>query len=189
MLPDTALAFLATPDVFRRAGRGSRVPLGSERNGRPTSIKLVLQAGRVRSAGRLLNRNYAPGATPSSATSSCGKHVRLRAREATVTVRGHRVPGARVRRSVECRPADPYAGSVVTHRRLAAPLPARTFSTSRSSNRPASNTLMARTLVTPTGAGAGRGLSVAGRSACPRCAGGLWRGPYTLPAARSGWPP
>jgi hypothetical protein len=61
--PDTALAFLATPtDVF--AVPGEAVAFSVEAYGRPTPIKRVRRPVRMLSAGRLLRRNYAPGADP-----------------------------------------------------------------------------------------------------------------------------
>ena len=61
--PDTALAFLATPtDVF--AVPADAVEQSGRGYGRRTTVSRLRKPLRVLSAGRLLRRNYAPGADP-----------------------------------------------------------------------------------------------------------------------------
>ncbi len=109
--PETALAFLATPtDVF--AVPGEAVAFSVEAYGRPTTIKRVRQPVRVLSAGRLLKRNYAPGADPGicdSLVAQQGPNYALAKR--LQRWRATRCPRGRHHGQLQGRPADPDAVS------------------------------------------------------------------------------
>ena len=175
--PDTALAFLATPtDVF--AVPGEAVAFSVEAYGRPTSIKRVRQPVRVLSAGRLLKRNYAPGADPGICDSLVAQQgpnyalaKRLQRWRATVA----RAAGT----AVSLKVAPPTrTRSVVKNRALAAAYAGAHLFDVEVFEPATSNTLMAALLVHDLRVPAPAAEYTWQDEAHGAAHGGLWRGPY-----------
>jgi hypothetical protein len=175
--PDTALAFLATPtDVF--AVPSEAVAFSVEAYRRPSTIKRVRQPVRMLSAGRLLRRNYAPGADPGICDSLVAQQgpnyalaKRLQRWRATVA----RAAGT----AVSLKVAPPTrTRSVVKNRALAAAYAGAHLFDVEVFEPATSNTLMAALLVhdlrAPTPAAEYPWQDEANGAAH----GGLWRGPY-----------
>ena len=175
--PDTALAFLATPtDVF--AVPSEAVAFSVEAYRRPSTIKRVRQPVRMLSAGRLLRRNYAPGADPGICDSLVVQQgpnyalaKRLQRWRATVA----RAAGTAV--SVKVAPPT-RTRSVVKNRALAAAYAGAHLFEVEVFEPATSNTLMAALLVHDLRAPAARAEYSWQDEAHGAAHGGLWRGPY-----------
>jgi hypothetical protein len=175
--PDTALAFLATPtDVF--AVPVEAVAFSVEAYGRPTPIKRVRQPVRVLSAGRLLKRNYAPGADPGICDSLVAQQgpnyalaKRLQRWRATVA----RAAGT----AVSLKVAPPTrTRSVVKNRALAAAYAGAHLFDVEVFEPATSNTLMAALLVHDLRVPPPTAEYSWQDEAHGAAHGGLWRGPY-----------
>jgi hypothetical protein len=174
---DTALAFLATPtDVF--AVPVEAVAYAGEAYRRSTAIKRVRQPIRVLSAGRLLRRNYAPGADPGI----CDSLVPQQGPNYALAKRLQRWRAAVARSAgtaVSFKVAPPTrTRSVVKNRALAAAYAGAHLFDVEVFEPATSNTLMAAMLVHDLRSPAPAAAHTWQDEAYGAAHGGLWRGPY-----------
>lgn len=175
--PDTALAFLATPtDVF--AVPAEAVAHAARAHRRRTGIARVRRPLRVLSAGRLLRRNYPPGADPGicdSLVAQQGPNYALAKRLQRWRATAARAAGT----AVSFKVAPPTrTRSVLKNRALAAAYAGAHLFDVEVFEPATSNTLMAVLLVHDLRAGVPAAEHPWQDEAYAAAHGGLWRAPY-----------